>query len=140
MLLAGALARRSDNTVWGWNFTGNFSGVLPRLGLPAPTGPLTALVAGPDHVVALRGGQVITWGSNQFGQLGIDDPGDRVPLSDPVVAIGGTVGIGSGSDHGLATDANGDVWAWGRNVPYQLGDGTTTQRNASIRVPGINLH
>lgn len=63
-----------------------------------------------------------------------------MPLSDPVVAIGGMVGIGISSDHSLAVDASRNVCAWGRNVLHQLGDGTTTLRNAPVRVPGINLH
>ena len=165
MITAGerfSLAVRRDDTVWGWGFGGEAAGVLPRFGaqasllvprqldvstapvpgLPAvnPGGPLTAIVAGHDHVMALRGGLVITWGFNLFGQLGIDS---SVVANEPAVAArppGAVTAIGAGSDHSLAIDTNGDVWAWGRNVLYQLGDGTSTQRNAPVRVPGINLH
>jgi len=165
MITAGerfAIAVRSDDTVWGWGYGGDAAGVLPRFGATAriltpqmldvspqpvpglpvvnPTGPITAIVAGHDHVLALRGGFVIAWGSHQFGQLGIAltaNANEPAVTARPPNAV---TAIGAGSDHSLAIDANGNVWAWGRNVLYQLGDGSNTERRAPVQVPGFNLH
>jgi alpha-tubulin suppressor-like RCC1 family protein len=34
----------------------------------------------------------------------------------------------------VAITSDGTVWAWGHNSDYQLGDGTTTDRNAPVQV------
>ena len=163
MITAGerfSLAHRSDDTVWGWGYSEwrVFPTVqvfnTPRLlslapqpvpGLPdvTPTGPLTALIAGHDHVLALRGGYVITWGINVFGHLGIDVSGMTLPLNGPAVAArppNSVAAIGAGSDHSLAIDAAGNVWSWGYNSIGQLGDGSTTDRIAPVQIPGLNLN
>ena len=44
--------------------------------------------------------------------------------------------IASSSDHSLALDANGTLWAWGANWHGQLGDGTTTYRHRPVPVSG----
>jgi len=42
--------------------------------------------------------------------------------------------VSSGGDHVLALSTDGSVWAWGANAHGQLGDGTTTRRNAPVKV------
>lgn len=42
--------------------------------------------------------------------------------------------IAAGQRHSLALKPDGTVWAWGTNTNGQLGDGTTTQRNAPVQV------
>jgi alpha-tubulin suppressor-like RCC1 family protein len=42
--------------------------------------------------------------------------------------------IAAGGDHTVALRADGTLWAWGDNTFGQLGDGTTTSRNAPTRV------
>jgi len=43
--------------------------------------------------------------------------------------------IAVGQDHVLALTRHGVIYAWGRNHRGQLGDGTTTDRAASVQVP-----
>ena len=51
-------------------------------------------------------------------------------MSNVVAAAGGT-------SHSLAAKGDGTVWAWGLNSNGQIGDGTTTQRNAPVQVSGL---
>ena len=42
--------------------------------------------------------------------------------------------LAAGALHSLAIDATGSVWAWGANVGFQVGDGTTQTRTAPVRL------
>jgi alpha-tubulin suppressor-like RCC1 family protein len=42
--------------------------------------------------------------------------------------------IACGSNHSLAVDANGALWAWGYNNRYQLGDGTTLNKSSPVQI------
>ena len=44
------------------------------------------------------------------------------------------VDIAAGTDHNLALDQYGNLWAWGRNDFGQLGDGTKTNSNVPIQI------
>ena len=90
-------------------------------------------------------GRVWAWGRNTWGDLGDGTTIDRLnPV--PVCASGSTgngceqLRLGSrgalstGGSHTLAVDSSGFVWAWGRNVRGQLGDGTTTDRSNPVPV------
>jgi alpha-tubulin suppressor-like RCC1 family protein len=45
--------------------------------------------------------------------------------------------IAAGFSHSLALKSDGTVWAWGDNNSGQLGDGTTSDRNAPVQVSGL---
>lgn len=69
--------------------------------------------------------QVLSWGYDRFGQLGIDfqkvidkeKPAAIVSIDQPVVEL--AAGLG----HSLALTENGEVYAWGNNSNGQLGLG-----------------
>ena len=42
--------------------------------------------------------------------------------------------IAAGKDHSLAIKADGSLWAWGRNLEGQLGDGSTTSSSIPIKI------
>lgn len=50
--------------------------------------------------------------------------------------LGGVVAISTGNDHTVALKSDGTVFAWGRNVDAQLGDGTSALRTTPIPVVG----
>ena len=96
------------------------------------------LAAGWTHSVAVRDGQVWTWGDNAHGQLGQPDAG-RSLRPRPVAGLRNVVAVAA-SWHTLAVTADGQVYAWGRNTYGQLGNGefgVETKEMSPVRVAGL---
>ncbi len=148
-----SLAVMSDSTLmsWGRNTNGQLGdGTTTNRYRPVAvldsggTGVLTGVVkvcAGMEHTVALLcDGTVWTWGENIYGELGTGPgPGRTTPGQvlgqDGIGTLEGIVDVSSSHCHNLALDADGRVWAWGRNDHGQLGDGTVVDRSFPVQVP-----
>ncbi|WP_198360488.1 Ig-like domain-containing protein [Thermincola potens] len=128
------VALKNDGTVWTWGkndsgqlgdgtYTSRFSpGQVPGL-----TG-VKAVAAGANHTVVLKtDGTVWAWGNNMYGQLGTS-PSVLAKTYSPVQipGIDSVVEIGAGIWHTLARRADGTVWAWGRNIEGQVGNGSAS--------------
>jgi len=131
----GSLAQPSGPTLesWGDNSDGQLdngqlggaSGV-PGMAQLDPGVQLTQVSAGCDHAVALTAsGQVLAWGADDRGQLGVDAH-SPAPVTHPVtVPIPAPVtSIRSSCSFSMALDAFGHVWSWGSNSVGQLGTGS----------------
>ncbi|MCX6875987.1 MAG: cadherin-like beta sandwich domain-containing protein [Verrucomicrobia bacterium] len=97
------------------------------------------VVAGTYHSLALcADGTAAAWGSNNHGQLGDRATTNRlqpVAVDQSGVLAGKTlIAVTCGDNHTLALCADGALAAWGSNSSGQLGDGTTTNRNAPVLV------
>jgi len=88
---------------------------------------------GYNHALAIKSdGTVVAWGSNSNGQLGIGenagaDDCNATDCNLAAVAVPGLsdiVKVVAGSDHNLAMDSSGNVYAWGDNANNQMGDDT----------------
>lgn len=104
---------------------------------------MTAIAAGYVHGLAVSGGNVYTWGSNQYGQLGttavdICNSGACNTTAKPVPGLSDVRAVGAGGCHSLAVLNDGTVRAWGINQAGGLDDGTTTQRTTPVQVVGPN--
>ncbi len=90
-------------------------------------------------------GNAYAWGGNYYGQLG--DGTGRSHRSTPVMvrtpdrstypdlpADFTYLQVSAGGDHSLALGSDGNAYAWGNNSHGQLGDGTTSERHAPVRV------
>lgn len=139
----------SAGTVWTWGRNqfgelGNGTTTSSSTPIAMPSTPgwyATDIQAGQSHTVALaNNGTVWAWGSNGQGQLG---DGTTVSRTLPVQVTGlagrTIVDLSTGaSNHTLAVDSTGTVWAWGFNGQGQLGDGTTTNRSTPVSVPALS--
>ena len=150
---------REDLASGSWSDAGTVTGAVAatatqaRLNASGPTKSLfiQALtwktnIAGTTTVMTAIGGEcimkltangdVISWGGNQYGELG-----DYTFLdsTNPVHVAGLTniKKIASGLNHSLALGSDGAVWAWGQNSDGQLGDGGTEGTNLPVPVRGM---
>ncbi|MDQ6837122.1 MAG: cell wall anchor protein [Actinomycetota bacterium] len=141
-----SLAVKSDGTTlaWGDNSAGQLGdGTTTQRPTPASVSGLaanptvTAVSAGDDFSLALKGGSVMAWGSNTDGRLGdgtyaqrltpvaVTNPGHSGALTD-------VKAITAGSNHSLALLSDATLVAWGNNAAGQLGRG---RAGASASVP-----
>ena len=128
-----SLAIIADGTVWSWGW-----GNSGRLGhgdeqdqlLPKKIEALAgqrvlAVSAGGAHSLALTAdGAVRSWGYGFYGKLGHGDQQNQ-QLPKKVEALAGrcVAAVSAGSDHSLATTADGSVFAWGEGDAGCLGHG-----------------
>jgi alpha-tubulin suppressor-like RCC1 family protein len=87
--------------------------------VPVPDAPAAVSVAAGDSFSVLvdAKGDLYTWGSNTYGQLGYAERGSvrRVPLGEPVVSVA------AGATHVVVALASGAVLTWGYGGDGQLG-------------------
>jgi alpha-tubulin suppressor-like RCC1 family protein len=111
---------------------------------------VSAVSAGGTFSLALVGGGTVKgWGENNSGQLGtgsfegpegckgIFEFEGEIPCATKPVEVTGleeVTAISAGGSHGLALLSSSKVKAWGSNAQGQVGDGTTTNRNAPVAV------
>lgn len=137
---------RTGGTVqcWGNNSdfqTGDSSGITD-LSVPfvVPTiGDAVALTVGEGHGCVLRAsGAVSCWGNDFNGQMGDGDgdPADPLAPVDVTGLPGGVTQVAAGQDHTCALAA-GEVYCWGEGGFGQLGQGTETDSDAALVVPGL---
>jgi LPXTG-motif cell wall-anchored protein len=86
---------------------------------------------------AATGDEVLTWGRNQYGQLGngaTNAAGE--PILDTVSLPAGTsvTSVGGGYGFSIALTADGDVLAWGQNDVGQLGEDSFTNSTEPVEV------
>ena len=161
-LFDGGIALKSDGTVWDWgddyygeNGNGTACGgahpTEPCAGATSPVqvSGLTGIVqiSGTGHTgIALKNdGTVWTWGASPYGELG---NGTTANSSTPVEVVTGASGcatylcniisIAGGGGHVVALDANGAVWAWGRNNAGQLGNNSISNSTSPVAVSGLS--
>jgi alpha-tubulin suppressor-like RCC1 family protein len=98
---------------------------------------LTQVSVGCDHGVALTAsGQVLAWGSNQFGQVGMTGQGPiPTPLTVPIPAP--VKSVKAGCQFSMALDFDGHVWTWGAGSVGQLGTGKPARSGgiAKVKLP-----
>jgi alpha-tubulin suppressor-like RCC1 family protein len=106
-------------------------------GLP----PIIAAAGWNPSVVLSVEGEVYTWGTNEYGELG-DGTMDARYEPALVPGLSDIVAVDAGADFSLALDSSGVVYAWGGNEWGELGngpergDGQNSADPAAIALPG----
>ena len=101
------------------------------------------VAAGGRYTIALRyDGTVWAWGYNKNGELGQGDTTNvyspvQVKSADGNSYLTDIIEIAAGSNHNLALDKDGTVWAWGYNGYGQLGNNTATNSSLPVKVTGL---
>ena len=139
--ISHSVAIDADGNLWAWGI--HDRGRLGNDDLPAgnklkpervkTNSKFIAVSVGGRHNLAIdTDGNLWAWGENNSGQLGDGTTRNR---GNPVIIREGTkfIAISAGqlpgdttNSHSLAIDANGNLWAWGRNNHGQLGIGNTS--------------
>jgi len=127
----------------------NFSDVQP-----VPIHDVYAVDSGAYHNLAiLRGGEVVSWGWNTFGQLGTDaniptyltpsNPSEWNSRTLPTRIFKSNasdtprfVAVSAGMYHSTALTDKGIVYTWGRNDDGQLCQGTSRMQIVPKTIPG----
>lgn len=127
---------------WGSNQLGQIGdGRVTGLPMGAGSGPsapvrvntekvFESVVAGGGHTCGVtRESEVLCWGQNHVGQLGIGAPGQ--PQSTPRMVVGGSGlrGVAANAVHTCALKPDGAARCWGGNWFGAIGDGTSTAQN-----------
>ena len=140
-----ALAMNTSNASWVWG--GNSRGQLcigntTNYSSPVRIGIfVTAISAGTQFTVALvrdsLNGDVYACGANDSGQLGNGSTADS--WSAVKIAMGSLniAALAAGTDHVLALNIDGTVWAWGNNSAGELGNGTAINSSVPVQVSGL---
>ena len=140
-----SFAVKTDNTLWSWGSNSN-----GMLGLNAPDNtnqsspvqiPGTTWDDPPwgglwSSLVATKSdGTAWAWGSQTYGQLGVNDKASR---SSPTQIPGTTWSECrmAGTFIGVKTD--GTLWTAGHNSYGSLGQGDTTLRSSPVQIPGTS--
>ncbi|HJN55716.1 MAG TPA: putative Ig domain-containing protein, partial [Candidatus Poseidoniales archaeon] len=95
-----------------------------------------SLTAGDEHNCAiLDNADLVCWGLNWQGQLGLGNTADKNSPKTVDLADGRTaVDVAAGSAHTCAILDNGNVKCWGFNGDGSVGDGTWTDRTTPKKV------
>jgi alpha-tubulin suppressor-like RCC1 family protein len=132
---------RAENQLWAWGFN-----TCGRLGDGTDTSrcsPVQEFCSATDWAqvsasnyqtaVVKTGGTLWAWGGNFCGLLGDGTITDRC---SPVQEFGSSTDwsqVSAGAAQTAAIKTSGTLWAWGRNVCGQLGDGTLTTRCSPVQ-------
>jgi alpha-tubulin suppressor-like RCC1 family protein len=135
-----SLALGGTGTAWAWGSDesgqlgdgshGAESDRVTPVHVPLPQNA-AQIAAGEEHSVALLtpSGNVMTWGNDEYGQLGAGDKGSFADQPNfvvfgrnPIEYVGGMTDIAAGANHSIGLIPGVGVVAWGSNNHGQLGD------------------
>lgn len=127
------LSRTNTNStstalIWGQDHDSQIGNAV----LPENT---VSIALGTDFSLALLSdGHVLSWGSNDAGQLGRPTTKENDATPTVIPNLSNIVAISATSKHTLALDKNGQVFAFGSNFTGQIGDGTNNNAKTPVLI------
>ena len=128
---------------WGYNAHGQLGdGTTTDRYSSVQAGSATNVVSvdvGYNHscmVVANSWGDILCWGSNSNGQLGVNSTTNSTTPIIPYFT-GQAIAVALGDNHTCVLITDGTVQCWGANASGQVGDGTLTERLLPVSVSGL---
>ncbi|KAL1509492.1 hypothetical protein ABEB36_004214 [Hypothenemus hampei] len=126
-----ALSKWGQVFSWGSDYHGQLGQQLgeniqpiPKIVRTLASHHIIQLSCGQRHTMALtNNGDILAWGANNFGQLGIGIFSQCETVPKPVFSLRGIpiVFITCGANHTFAISKSGAVYGWGKNTRGQLG-------------------
>uniref|UniRef100_A0ACB8E8Z2 Uncharacterized protein n=1 Tax=Sphaerodactylus townsendi TaxID=933632 RepID=A0ACB8E8Z2_9SAUR len=101
---------------------------------------MVQIACGNYHSMALsKGGQLFSWGQNDYGQLGLGGKMRPAWVPRRVQALDGIplARIAAGGYHSMAVSLSGSVYSWGKNAFGQLGLGHTEDKHSPTYVKAL---
>lgn len=137
------VALKNDGTVYFWGNpkmnTNVYGYEFERRPIEIDIKNIKDISSGKTHIVILsEDGEIYTWGENSKGQLGNGTFGDTVDSPQKIKLSANITKIESGSEHCVALDDSGHIYAWGSNLYGQLGDGTNENKYIPIVISTID--
>ncbi len=138
-----ALTSKGEVLAWGDNGYGELGN--GKTNINGSDVPVKVKLPGSVHVAAVAGGLfyslaqttgggVLSWGYNQFGELGNGtETNSDVPVRVKLPAGTKVTQLYAGGYHGLALTTKGQVFAWGYNFAGQLGNGNTNSSDTPVK-------
>jgi alpha-tubulin suppressor-like RCC1 family protein len=104
----------------------------------ATTGTAFAATTGPARVCCnvVKTSPAVGWGDNDSGELG-NGSTDASAVYENVSGLNHVTMVAAGTNHALALNFDGTVWAWGDNNWGELGNGSMYASLVPEQVPNL---
>jgi alpha-tubulin suppressor-like RCC1 family protein len=134
-----AVKSNGDVVAWGSGSGGLLgNGGMTNSSIPVAVANLSNIEqvsAGFHGLARTTAGDVWVWGFCGSGESGDGTPFAVHPTPVQIAALQDITAIAAGLSHDLALQSDGTVWAWGRGLEGQTGDGANQDRATPVVVP-----
>ena len=122
---------KSDGSLWSWGYIEDYNYKLVKV---MDNVTAVSMYAGYELIIK-NDSSLWAWGDTYWGGYTGDGTQEQyIELEVPVKIMDDVIGASAGLNHSLAVKSDGSLWAWGENGAGQIGDGTTTDRYAPVKI------